>query len=197
VLENPSSRLWVHISGSHADEASGHVEWLLDPRTHDFDLADTLCFVRKDLSDDLLDQTAAIVRGDSPGSFQWRAAIDEAPASSWFRLAEYVRACSRMNVHCTNEGQVLMVLSWVEELQRRFAERAIPGVRQGAAKLFEALLAIESVKKLERSRFSRVLGRAPKGRVQDRLVELWQRTRLPAHAADPEGRSDSGDAGAR
>jgi hypothetical protein len=184
VLDNASSRLWAWICGSHTGACEPHVDWLLDSRTHDFDLADTLCFVRRDHSEEVLDLTAAIVRGDTLSAWRWRPAIEEAPVSSWLRLAEYVRSCSRMNVHCLNEGQVLMVLSWVEDIQRHLSVlgAGAPDLDRPAAALRRAFNQIESVQILEKNRFLRVLASAPKGRARERLAALWQPSGpRPAH----------------
>lgn len=189
VLDHPSTRLWIAIVGSHAGESGPHVDWLLSPHLHDFDLADTLCFVRKDASEDLLDQTAAIIRGGDTSSSRWRPVAYDAPTSAWLRLADYVCACSRMSVHCSSEGQVLMVLSWVEDLQRRLASmtREVEGVRAATGPLLLALRRIESVQILEKNRFHRVLSQASSGVLRERLKTLWA---VGSHVAEDSAEAE-------
>ncbi len=176
LWDNPSCRLWIAISGSHAGEPGHHVDWLLDSRTRAFDLVDTLCFVRRDAPEDLLELSAMLVRGDTLTADRWAPAVEDAPLAVWMRLAEYVRSCSRMAVHCQNEGQVLMVLSWVGDLHRRV--RGGGSLRPGTLRLFQALRAIESVQIVEKNRFLDVLS-SSSPKVRDTLGQLWRLSAEP------------------
>lgn len=171
VWENPSCRLWLSISGSHVGEPGPHVDWLLDRRNRAFDLADTLCFVRRDCSESLLDETAAVVRGDTLDPARWHPVIEEAPRSSWLRLGEYVRACSRMSVHCQNEGQVLMVLSWVADIHRHLGAGGT--LRHEQARLLRSLRRIDSVQVLEKNRFLDAIAHSSSD-TRGQLEALWR-----------------------
>jgi hypothetical protein len=175
ILDNPHLRMQLAIMGSYAGRCGPHVDWLMDPRLRSFDVADTLCYVRRDRSPLLLDQTAASIRGDTPSDARWNALVESAPLSTWRRLADYVRACMRFKGHFSNEGLVLMVLCWVEDIaQRGLILREGDGSSSEVRQLLAELRRIESVEILEKSRFWKVIEGTPDGPVRQRLVGLWK-----------------------
>ena len=197
LLANPHVRMQLAILGSHVGQTGPHVDWLCDARVHAFDLADTLCFVRRDTSEEILDQTAASIRGEPVDSERWTSALANAPTASWLRLAEYVRACTRFSGHISNEGQALMVLSWVEDIaQRRLILQQGDGSDEAVRQLCRALRRIESVQTLSKSRFHRVIKRLRAGPVRDRLVYLWYDSYTPPSTPEANGFDGSGESDA-
>jgi hypothetical protein len=170
----PFMRRQLALVGSYVGDSTPHLDWLMDDKNRDLEMAYALCFVRRDLADDLLDCESAYIR-DVCRSAERSPAVRTAVAPLNL-LAGHIRACMRDPHHFQNAGHALMLLLWADTLAARLQDLARSGRQPDElAKLAEELERLERVQHLEKNRFFRICERSQRP-VSERLMQLWSRS---------------------
>ncbi len=177
LLDNPHIRMQLSIMGSYVGECGPHVAWLLDARSRNREMADAYCFVRDDVTTDLLEVNALNIRGEEVDPI--RALYRPRPLSTVRRLLKYVRSCMREQMHFTNEGLVLMLLYYVRDVARHLDQLRAVCAPGEVGMVQTELQVVERVMVLEKARFWRAHDTLEDGPARTALVEFWN-TRLRA-----------------
>ncbi len=174
ITRNANLRIHLGVLGSFAGQPAQHVATMLDERLHAHALCAGICLVRHDRTDDLLDCIAACTRGDKVEPR--RCLHPTRPTSTLVRLAEYIRSCMRNPRHFYNEGLVMNLLLWTEQLRGMVAKHASEWPDH-AERLAAEIERIEQVQILEKARFWAAHDGLPDGPARRRLAELWSTRR--------------------
>ena len=173
VLKKPYARMVFSIVGMHAGEPDDYTDWLLDPKCRTLELGDLYCFVRRDDSQHLREQIARCVRGELTRADD--CLYPQNPLSTINAVLAYIRACMRDPHHFSNQAQVLMLLTWLEEVAGRLRRwRADASLRSELERTFKNLERVERVQALEKGRFWTVVESTGEARVKRRRLDLWR-----------------------
>ncbi len=172
LLDRRHVRMNLAVMGSFVGHCHAHVEWTTDTRTRSHEMADIYTFVRRDEADDLLEMTANLVRGRPVDPRD--ALYPPKPLSTIRFLLRYVRTCLRDPCHFSNEGHVLMVLTWVAEAARMLDELRPSSEADEFRSGLDELQRTERVMQIEKARFWRVYDGVRETRLRERLAGLWK-----------------------
>lgn len=175
LLSNPYFRMQLALMGAFAGECGPHLEWLMTPSSLRLELADVLCFVRRDSSLELLNLIATNVRGRP---HRPRACLYSVqPASTVNALLHYARRCLRSPAFLMNGSLCLMVLTWIDETARlvRSLDADDP-VRDQLPSIKDSLRRVQKVQVMEKARFWEICGAMTPGATQARMLALWAKS---------------------
>ena len=178
ILRHRHLVMQLAIVGAQTGECGHLVDWTLDPGSRALDWADVLLCVREDYSEDLLDSTALSICGEQLDPL--RCLYGRNNVSTLTHMAAYARFCMMNQGHFANEGQMLMVLSWVHELCRFATPAQRANLVRPAVPLLKSIAKIRSVQIRRSGRYQRTVESLTPSRVR-RQIESWWEASLGGH----------------